>query len=96
VPETPIALRADGATPAGQFTIGVRPEDLVLGGDGPFQGKVTLVEPLGVETLIHFTIGAQTLISTVPGLASVRRGEQLRFGLNRERLHVFDAAGVRV
>ncbi len=75
-----------------KFILGVRPEDVRAAADGLFGGEVVLVEPLGVETLLHIKVGEQTVVSTVPGISGVRRGETVRFNVVRERLHFFDPA----
>jgi multiple sugar transport system ATP-binding protein len=80
----------DGGTLPPKFILGVRPEDLRLRPDGIFGGEVVLVEPLGVETLLHIKIGEQTLVCTVPGLSSTGRGDTVRFNVVKERLHFFD------
>ncbi len=79
-----------------RFVIGLRPEDVLLRTDGPFRGTVLLTEPLGVETVVHIASGQQTLVGTVPGVASARAGDTVAFDLNRERLHFFAATGERV
>ncbi len=98
VANSPIALPAERlpASPAGAFTLGVRPEDVQPRADGPFSGRVALTEPLGAETVIHLRVGEQTVTSMVPGLAAYGVGDELRFDLARERLHLFDAAGARI
>ena len=78
------------------FTLGVRPEDITPRADGPFAGTVALIEPLGVETLVHIKAGDQTLVSTVPGMARLERGGPVRFDIARERLHFFGQGGERV
>jgi multiple sugar transport system ATP-binding protein len=98
VANTPIALPAGqvgGALPQ-RFTLGVRPEDVQPQRDGPFAGRVALVEPLGVETVLHIQAGDQTLVSTVPGMAHLQRGGEMRFNIVRERLHFFGPDGQRV
>jgi multiple sugar transport system ATP-binding protein len=85
-----------GALPP-KFIMGVRPEDVRLQPDGMFGGEVVLTEPLGVETLVHIKVGEQTLVCTVPGLTSTRRGDAVRFNVVKERLHFFDwARGTRL
>jgi multiple sugar transport system ATP-binding protein len=79
-----------------RFTLGIRPEDIQLRNDGPFHGSVALIEPLGVETVVHINLGTQTLVSTVPGIANLPIGGEIQFDIARERLHVFDGNGVRV
>jgi multiple sugar transport system ATP-binding protein len=98
VPNSPIKLAAgsaSGALPAA-FTLGVRPEDVQPNNDGPFTGRVALIEPLGVETLLHIRSGEQTLVSTVPGMTRIQLGSDLRFDIVRERLHFFNPNGDRV
>ena len=95
---SPIQLPLDtrhGALPA-SFTLGVRPEDVQPRADGPFTGQVTLIEPLGVETVLHIKAGDQMLVSTVAGMTPLRIGEQVRFAIARERLHFFGPDGERV
>jgi multiple sugar transport system ATP-binding protein len=80
-----------------KFIMGVRPEDVRLVGNGLFNGEVILVEPLGVETLLHIKVGGQTVVSTVSGMSQVQRGENVRFNLQPERLHFFSpASGERI
>jgi multiple sugar transport system ATP-binding protein len=80
-----------------KFILGVRPEDVRLEANGLFGGEVGLIEPLGVETLLHIKVGEQTVVCTVPGISSVRRGDMVRFNVVRERLHFFDwARGTRL
>ena len=76
--------------PAGEFILGIRPEDVRPDPAGLFAGEIALTEPLGVETLVHIKIGEQTIVSTVPGISALRRGDTVKFGIVRERLHFFD------
>lgn len=74
------------------FLLGIRPEDIQLGNDGQYGGRVVLTEPLGVETIVHIQAGEQTLLSLVPGVAALRREENVRFNVAQDRLHFFDTA----
>ncbi|MFN8493725.1 MAG: ABC transporter ATP-binding protein [Caldilineaceae bacterium] len=78
------------------FTLGVRPEDVQLAPDAAFSGEITLIEPLGVETILHIKSGEQTLLSIASGMTHHRLGEQVYFDVARERLHYFDASGTRI
>jgi len=73
-----------------EFILGVRPEDVRPDPNGIFAGEIALTEPLGVETLLHIRTGEQTIVSTVPGISPLQRGEVVNFGIVRERLHFFD------
>jgi multiple sugar transport system ATP-binding protein len=82
--------------PPAQFTLGIRPEDIQPASDGEFSGKITLVEPLGLETIVHIQAGEQTLLSLVAGITSLRLGDEVHFNIVRDRLHYFDQDGNRV
>jgi multiple sugar transport system ATP-binding protein len=79
-----------------RFTLGVRPEDVRLADDGTFAGRVVLTEPLGVETIIHIRTGEQVLLCIVPGTVPVGIDTDIRFEIERERLHFFGEDGVRL
>jgi multiple sugar transport system ATP-binding protein len=78
------------------FLLGVRPEDVRPDPEGDFPGEMTLIEPLGVETILHIKSGNQTLLSLIPGLTDLRRGDEVRFNIVRERLHYFQEDGTRI
>ena len=89
VPVTTVALPTS-------FVIGVRPEDIKLHPQGDFSGQIALVEPLGVETLLHIKVGERSVVSMVPGMTTLKIGDETRFNIARERLHYFDSDGNRV
>jgi multiple sugar transport system ATP-binding protein len=78
------------------FTLGVRPEDITPAPKGEFRGEVTLVEPLGVETVIHIKVGEQAITSLVSGLSNLSIGDNAHFDIVRDRLHYFDDDGNRI
>jgi len=89
--ETPAA--ANGAT----ISFGVRPEDLTIsnGSSYLFEGPVDYIEQLGEVQLIYVDIGRgdQPLVAKLPGGATVKRGDVLKFDAAPENLHIFDAEG---
>jgi multiple sugar transport system ATP-binding protein len=78
------------------FLLGVRPEDVRIRGEGAFPGEVALIEPLGVETIVHVKAGEKNVVSLVPGMTDLRLGEQVRFDVIRPRLHYFRPDGTRI
>ena len=90
-----LAIPENGEIPA-DFLLGIRPEDIQLSPEGEFNGNIILIEPLGVETIIHIRTGEQTLLSIVPGTAGVSIDDNIQFDVVRERLHFFDQAGNRL
>ena len=76
--------------------LGIRPEDVIIDPAGGFAGQVALTEPLGVETVVHIRSQDQTLLSLVPGLTSLSKGDEVKFNILHDRLHCFDLDGRRV
>jgi multiple sugar transport system ATP-binding protein len=78
------------------FLLGIRPEDIRPDRKGAFTAKVNLIEPLGVETILHLRSGDLSLLSLVPGMAAQKTGEEIRFDIVREKLHYFGTDGTRI
>ncbi|MBK8020119.1 MAG: TOBE domain-containing protein [Chloroflexi bacterium] len=60
------------------------------------RGEVALIEPLGVETILHIKTGDATLLCVVSGLSAYKLGETLSFDFAADRLHYFDMDGRRI
>ncbi len=78
------------------FLLGVRPEDVQIHAEAEFPGEIVLIEPLGVETILHVKTGDLALLSLVPGMTDLRIGDVVRFDVVRERLHYFRLDGTRI
>ncbi len=78
--------------------LGVRPDDLVLTNDNPIiEGRVTVREPLGPETLIYVDTENGEVIAKADGRTPPAIGEQVSLGVDPENMHVFEAeTGVRM
>jgi ABC-type sugar transport system ATPase subunit len=84
---------------AGAATLGVRPEDLGLHAQGPvlLKGRVAIVENLGELVMAYVDIGdSEPLIVKLPGSSAVKAGDEIAVSADPARLHLFDAAGLRL
>jgi multiple sugar transport system ATP-binding protein len=82
----------------GPVTLGVRPEAVRLdGATNRHPARVTLVEPLGKETLVYLNYGPEALLVAVtpPGVR-VDEGANLCFDFDGGRLYLFDGEGRRL
>jgi multiple sugar transport system ATP-binding protein len=70
-------------------TVGVRPEDVVLGA-GDSQASIRVVEPTGHESIVLANAGDVVFIVRVPGDSALQPGDTVPFDLRRERLHIFE------
>jgi ABC-type sugar transport system ATPase subunit len=80
-------------------SIGFRPEDARLApADGAdFAGIVTLVEPLGAETLLHVRLdGGETVVVRVRDGAVPVTDERVGLAVPPEKLHAFGPDGRRL
>lgn len=84
-----------GAAPGGA-TIGIRAEDVRIDPNG-VPARVTLVEPIGHETLVRLACDAGTVTARLAGDAAMQPGEATGFSVNPANLHFFDpASGMRL
>src|SRR3989441_1175752 len=91
-------LPAPRTATRGPTTLGVRPEHVRLGdGADASPATVSLIEPLGDETLVFLDYGAPvSLVAKVDAEDKVAVGDRRPFTLRPDRLIFFDSAGGRL
>jgi multiple sugar transport system ATP-binding protein len=79
------------------ITVGVRPEDLGEAGEGSagLAARVELVEPLGNETLVHWSSRAGTHVSRITSGPVPATGASASLGARAEGLLLFDPGSGR-
>ncbi|MCG6902372.1 MAG: sn-glycerol-3-phosphate ABC transporter ATP-binding protein UgpC [Rhodobacter sp.] len=88
-----VALVQSDLTVGQPVTLGVRPDDLMVGtGQVLAEGQVVVQEPLGAETLIYVSVDGTEVIAKASGRTPPAVGETVRLGAATENLHLFDAA----
>jgi multiple sugar transport system ATP-binding protein len=91
LPEAPLAaLRARGAARA---VLGVRPEHMQVlpPGQSGLAVTVSVVEPLGSDTLLYFDRLGQRHVARVEPELQVRAGDRVTLGFAAAKAHLFDA-----
>ena len=76
---------------ARQVILGVRPEHIRLGSDGPWSGTVHLVEPMGNHWVVWLTCGSLSLSVVVHDGLHLDVGDTVRFGIDHSKISLFDA-----
>jgi len=85
-----------GSTRPLPVTVGIRPEDVVLGAAGR-PATIRLVEPTGHESIVTIDLGGAALTARVPAGVALRAGEPVGVGCRADKLHLFDrASGLRL
>jgi multiple sugar transport system ATP-binding protein len=90
---SPFKIRLNEAVADGPAVLGVRPEDMLPGGDGIALGDFTIdvLEHLGHETMAHFTLAGNPQVARLPANAAVQPGDQLSLAIRPGALHLFSA-----
>ena len=82
----------------GSHCIGVRPESIIVGGGvSDIELVVSLVEPMGKDTLLYFTHdSSRPLIAIVEGSTEIQSGDLVAVQFPQDSLYVFNSDGIRV
>ena len=74
------------------LVLGVRPEHLLVAGDGPGLGShLQVLESLGNETLAYFEVAGRQITARTPGGLSASVDQELHLGFDAEHIHLFAA-----
>ncbi len=95
-----LSVTARETRPAGErVSIGIRPQHITLA-DGAAAGRldtrVTLVEELGSETVVHADASGKKLIAVFAGQQKMKSGDSLPLHLDPAVLHLFAEDGRRL
>jgi sn-glycerol 3-phosphate transport system ATP-binding protein len=87
---------AGSDVPAGRTAqwLGVRPEDVMLGGRIP--AAVRNIEYLGADLILHCKVGTETLSVRTSGQAELAAGSQVMLDWAAPNAHFFDGQGQRL
>lgn len=88
------AAHVPAALEGAEATLGIRPEHLRVGAEGPFGGRVELFERLGPLSFAHLANGLpQPLVAQLPSDRDVSLGEAIRFTVAPEEARLFGPDG---
>lgn len=87
----PMATRAAG-TAARKIVVGIRSEDVRVGGEETSRATVHDVENHGVEKIVTLRVNDQLFKATVPATVALGVDEVVPFAFDPAKLHCFDAA----
>jgi len=75
----------------GSVTIGIRPEHVLVGDDGPVRGEIVRRERAGADAYLYVTTAYGTAIARVASAAAGRRGDNVALIFPRDRIVRFDS-----
>ena len=75
-----------------QVTVGIRPEDLTVshGEATLLSGKISVVEPLGSESLLYVDVNGKEIIATGPGRRAPATDSPIELYASMDSFHFFD------
>ena len=82
----------------GKLLLGLRPEHITEAGahlepgEVPFEAKLDVTEPMGMETLVYFGLNGTQVCGRVNPNAGARDGGSLRLAANLNNMHLIDDA----
>ncbi|MBT7311343.1 sn-glycerol-3-phosphate ABC transporter ATP-binding protein UgpC [bacterium] len=84
-----------GFKPAEQYIgsevcLGIRPEHITVCNDGDISQQVQVVEPLGSETLLYFTVAGDMFVVKTDGEITPEVNQEVKFSFDPARIHLFD------
>ena len=85
-----------------EMTIGLRPEHMTevkenpKPGVAPFDIKVDVVEPMGMETMVHFMIGRDAMCARVDPNTPAKANAMLPLHVDMNNMHLIDPASGNV
>ena len=92
-----VPIATDGARQGETVSVGFRPEDMALAdvGAGFMDGEISLVESLGEVTNVYVDVDGveEPIVVKVPGVSALKRGEQIGFSAEADKLHLFGSDG---
>jgi multiple sugar transport system ATP-binding protein len=95
-----LSVIAKEARPTGErVSIGIRPQHITLAdaaSTSRLDTRVTLVEELGSETVVHADAGGKKLIAVFAGQQRMKSGDSLPLHLDPHVLHLFGEDGRRL
>jgi multiple sugar transport system ATP-binding protein len=92
-PLAPAQAEAVRRAPSASLVLGVRPEHLAVRAPGEpgLQATVSVVEPLGSDTLVYFDRDGTRHVARVSPETRLRPGDGVTFGVAMDKAHLFDA-----
>jgi multiple sugar transport system ATP-binding protein len=80
-----------------EMILGIRPEHCIEirpheahGGWADFEARVEVVEPLGMDTMVHFKLAGKPVCSLVDPYAAQNAGETIRLMMDMKKMHLLD------
>jgi ABC-type sugar transport system ATPase subunit len=84
-------------TPPGKATLGIRPENVRIADSGGVASTVSLVEPLGKDTLLYFEAETERpFVAVVEGTHRFERHQAVNLVFPDEKVFLFGADGERI
>ncbi|WP_442487843.1 ABC transporter ATP-binding protein [Halomonas litopenaei] len=89
-----VPVEGDEVVQGQALELGIRPEHLMLDDQGPLKARVSVIERLGGQTSLYVEMDGDLLTLMVDGDVTHRVGDEIRFGFEPGRAHLFGEQGL--
>jgi multiple sugar transport system ATP-binding protein len=89
-------IRGDAARPFEAAVVGVRPEHITVDPEGPWHGRVRMIERLGNESIAYVNADVGEIALRMAGSSGLSNGQEIRLSPDPNQLHRFDGKGARI
>ncbi|RDI60187.1 ABC transporter ATP-binding protein [Microvirga subterranea] len=89
----PVPVHPEGTRTGEALTLGIRPDHLQVREDGPFRGRIELVEQLGENHLLYVAADGLRLTARETGDSRHRAGDVVSLAATGESCHLFRGSG---
>jgi multiple sugar transport system ATP-binding protein len=87
-----LSLAGAKAAGEGNYTFGIRPEDVKVESGAPVEARVHDIENHGIEKVLTLRVGETLVRASVPARVNVALEDAVRLGWNAEKVIFFDPA----
>ncbi len=72
-----------------KVVIGIRPEHVLIG-EGPYTGKVIIIEPLGRDAIVHIDVNGYVIRALTSEFHDIKEGDVVKFDFDYSSIHIFN------
>ena len=71
--------------------MGIRPEDIYIGTEKDYEGKLNVYELLGAEVFLYFDMNNEPVVARVEPSVRLKPDDKFYYNFDIEKIHIFDS-----
>ena len=74
-----------------EVIMGIRPEDIYIGTEKDYEGKLNVYELLGAEVFLYFDMNNEPVVARVEPSVRLKPDDKFYYNFDIEKIHIFDS-----